>query len=768
MLPCLVLCLGSVVALCSGRASNAAPAGVEDDPAESSLPQARALPPPAEETGAPKDESGKSSATRGAQAPPDEVELDGVEPGEAETAPPLIEGPLPPIVITASRLSERGLQSPYSVATVSGETAIRRGFRTLPETLREVPGVLVQKTGHGQGSPFLRGFTGFRTLLLVDGIRLNNAVFRDGPNQYWNTIDPLTVDRLEIVKGPSSVLYGSDAVGGAVNVFTRERPVTADDVVGWERRLFYRYGSAEDSHTVRSEVSGQVSETVGLLGGITLRDFGDLSAGGDTGRLPNTSYDELDGDFKTIVRLCDDADLILAYQGVSQGAVPRTHSTVHSRSFRGTIPGTDLRRDLDQDRHLAYAQLRYNAQELAWLERATLSVSFQQQKELEERIRSNLRKRRQGFTDDNVGVWLQFESPSAVGTWTYGVEYYRDEVDSFFREYNPDGTLRDRRPRGPVADDASYDLVGVYAQNRSRPTDKLEFTVGGRFNYAHAQADEVDPDPASAPAFGGLDEDFNSLVGSVRLLYEATASWNLFGGVSQGFRAPNLSDLTRFDVARSGEVETPAPDLKAEEYLSFEVGTKVQLLSALEASAAYHYTLLDGAIVRFPTGNLIDGDPEVTKDNVGDGFVHGFELALEWQFYEGFRAFGNLAWLEGEADTFVAGVREREPLSRMQPTMVLLGLRWESRTRKFWIEGVVTIADNQDRLSSRDEADVQRIPVGGTPGYTVYTLRAGATVWDGLDVFAAIENLTDKDYRVHGSGQNEAGTNVVLGADWRF
>ena len=88
---------------------------------------------------------------------------------------------------------------------------------SVPEALSETPGVLVQQTAHGQGSPYLRGFTGFRTVALVDGIRLNNSTFRDGPNQYWSTIDALAITRLEVVKGPASVMYGSDAVGGTVN-----------------------------------------------------------------------------------------------------------------------------------------------------------------------------------------------------------------------------------------------------------------------------------------------------------------------------------------------------------------------------------------------------------------------------------------------------------------------------------------------------------------------------------------------------------------------
>ncbi|MBN1441786.1 MAG: TonB-dependent receptor, partial [Planctomycetes bacterium] len=164
----------------------------------------------------------------------------------------------------------------------------------------------------------------------------------------------------------------------------------------------------------------------------------------------------------------------------------------------------------------------------------------------------------------------------------------------------------------------------------------------------------------------------------------------------------------------------------------------------------------------------IDGDPEVTKDNVGDGFIHGVELGLAWTFYEGFTAFGNFTWMEGEVDTYVGSTMSREPVSRIQPATGLVGLRWDSPQRKYWAEATVTIVDNQDRLSPGDEDDTQRIPLGGTPGYTVYALRGGVEPMRGLKLFAAVENITDVDYRVHGSGQNEPGTNVILGADWRF
>jgi len=127
------------------------------------------------------------------------------------------------IIVTASRRSEKAFVVPYTVNVQDARELIEnRQVRTLAEALRELPGVMVQKTGHGQGSPYIRGFTGLRTLFLIDGIRLNNSTFREGPNQYWNTVDPFSVQRLELVKGPSSALYGSDAIGGTVNAISRD------------------------------------------------------------------------------------------------------------------------------------------------------------------------------------------------------------------------------------------------------------------------------------------------------------------------------------------------------------------------------------------------------------------------------------------------------------------------------------------------------------------------------------------------------------------
>lgn len=662
------------------------------------------------------------------------------------------------IVITATRSPTAAFDSPYTTEVISSEQVSEGMYRTTPEALRGIPGVMVQKTSHGHGSPFIRGFTGFRNLVLIDGVRLNNSVFRDGPNQYWNTVDPLSISRLEVVKGPSSVLYGSDAIGGTVNAITK-RPTSYGEGLESGGRLYYRVSSAERSHTGRGELSATVDGDFGLFIGGTGKHFGDLQGGHNIRRQSNTGYDEYDTDFKAEYYLNPDTKIVATHQRVRQNNVPRTHKTVSAKSFDGTTIGNELKRDLDQERELTYVQL--HAENLgSFIDTAKLSVSHQRQSETRDRVKNNGDRDLQGFEVDTLGFWAQLESPSPIGHLVYGVEYYHDNVNS---------VSSTNAIQGPVADDASYDLVGVFIQDTLDLSDSIDLILGGRFNYARADADSV-RDPNSGTQIT-LTDDWSSFVGSVRVVshLDDEDHWNLYGGVSQGFRSPNLSDLTRFDTARSNEIETPAPGLDSESYISFEVGLKANY-DGFTMQAAYFYTDIEDMIVRTPTGNIISGDSEVTKRNAGDGFVQGIELGASYRFHPQWTVFTAVTWMEGEVDTFPtsAPVVSREPLDRLMPLTGLVGLRWEDPSGKFWLEGLLTIADNQDKLSTRDAADTQRIPPGGTPGYEVLSVRGGWRLHDNVNLTLVLENITNEDYRVHGSGQNEPGRNFVIGMDITF
>ena len=687
------------------------------------------------------------------------------------------------VVVTASRSESTVLDAPFTAHVVdSSDFRDRRSVRTFADALSTTPGVMLQRTGHGQASPFIRGFTGFRTLALIDGIRLNNAVFREGPNQYWSTIDPYTIDRIDVVKGPSSVLYGSDAVGGTVNAITKNPrlPAAATTVrdgkgtvtqAAGGREIHgsteYRYASAEDSHTARGELSLGLSPNFGIIGGLSLKSYGDLRGGDVIGRQRNSGYDEIDGDLKMLWKLSDNTDLTVALYHFEQNNAPRWHSTIFSQSFDGTALGTDLRRDFDQTRDLAYAKLE--TRDVApWLSKATFTLSFHRQTEEQDRIRDGGRRDVDGFQDDQYGFSVNLESPSPIGKLTYGVEYYHDEIQSWGSRWNPDGSLRNIKPRGPVADDSSYDLLGVYLQDEIKVGSRLTITPGVRWTFAHMDAGVVDPDPGDALVLDTFTESMSAVTFSLRGKYDISEKWNVFTGLSQGFRAPNVNDFTSFDIARSGELETPTRNLDPEQYLAFEFGTKANIADKIDLYAAYYRTWIDDQIIRFPTGNVVNGDPEVQRVNSGDGYIQGVELGASWGFAKGWVASGNFAWSEGEVGQFNNGAVGVFPVSRIHPLTAQLAVRWESDDAKWWAEGSAVLARHQDRLSPGDMGDTQRIPPGGTHGYAVYHLRAGWKPTDNINIFAACENITDEDYRIHGSGINEPGRNFVLGAKFAF
>ncbi|MFT7487023.1 MAG: hemoglobin/transferrin/lactoferrin receptor protein, partial [Candidatus Paceibacteria bacterium] len=305
-------------------------------------------------------------------------------------------------IITPTASERAPMDVPFSGEVISEQQMARRAYRTTPEALRDVPGILLQETAVGHGSPYIRGFTSFRNLFLVDGIRLNNSVFRSGPNQYWNTVDPLLIESLEVVKGPGSVLYGSDSIGGTVNARTRMayRSSPDDSLAG---KLVLRHSSAEQSFVGRLEGSLLGDNGVGVLMGLGGKSFGDLVAGGSTGTQPGTGYDEVNGDLKLDGTSAAGAHWTFAMQHLAQNDVPRTHKTDQAISFHGTTIGSDQRRDLDQERTLVYGQVRGET-DAAFFDRYFLSLSWHRQEETRQRTKSNSSRSEQGFDVGQAGL----------------------------------------------------------------------------------------------------------------------------------------------------------------------------------------------------------------------------------------------------------------------------------------------------------------------------------------------------------------------------
>jgi hemoglobin/transferrin/lactoferrin receptor protein len=675
---------------------------------------------------------------------------------------------LKPLVVTASRSERVAGDSPYSTEVLDDSFLRENSRRTLPDALQYTPGVLVQKTANGHGSPFIRGFTGRQNLLLVDGVRLNNSTWRSGPVQYWNTVDPLSIDRIELVRSHGSVLYGSDSAGGTLNAFTKSSDFRSRSAgqsylagaAGYEFRT-----SGQGSHVGRLEVDTGIGESFGAWLGLSTKDFGDIEDSA-IGRMRGTGYREEALDFRFDWALSPDSTLTLAHQYVNQDDIARWHRTLDNPGWTHgnhvTTPGLWTSNSHDQERSLSY--LRWageNPQADAAIQKwnATLSYQSADDSETQNRLPAEDSLRASHIDLETIGLDLTMESRLGPGSLVYGFDYYHDEVDSSGFRNNQAGTSF--RESLPVADDSSYDLFGIFAQYTWNPLDALEITAGARNTHAEATLGRYYD--SSGAIQTDQSRDWDSLVGNLRALYRIDEHWRIFGGVSQAFRAPNLDDLSGNLTAKSGSTALGSTNLDPEEFLTFELGTR-HVADDFSLEAAVFYTDVQDLITAVP---ILDGGRDTINTNAAEGYVYGVELAAAWRFHPQWTLSGFTAWQDGRTETarFLGGPVQDKPMTRLLPPTGSLALRWTAENGAYWVEGRLMAAAREDRITAADQAaDAQRIPTGGTPGYAIASLRGGWQVNEHLELTCGLENLTDEDYRHHGSGQNEPGFQGVFSA----
>ena len=670
--------------------------------------------------------------------------------------------PIPEVVITATRSATSLSQVPAAIKTLDQKQMAERLVRTFPEALRETPGVSIQKTSNGQGSPYIRGFTGFRNLMLIDGIRFNNSTFRDGPNQYWNTIDQYSLGRIEVLPSQGGTLYGSDAIGGTVNAFTKGSGYLSEAEGGFFARgqLDYRHSTAEHSNVEHIESSIGQGQRWGLHLGATLSDFCDVTDGSGH-QQRNTGYDQWAFNMRLDISLDDHWAFTAVHQQLRQNDVWRTHDTTSGVSFAGTTIGTNRIRLFDQSRSLSYARIA-GTDLNGVIDAASLTISFQTAAENQYRVTGPGVTTYQDVDVSTLGLDLQFESGSPFGRLTYGIDYYHDWLET-------DGA---NNFAGSVADDASYDLLGIFLQDEIDVGDRLHFFVGGRFTHVRADAGKFqarNPTTGAAAGMGSFADEYQNFSASARFIIDLDEQdhYQLYGGVSQAFRAPNMSDLTRDDFSQTGVFEIPSPGLSPETYLTYEIGLKAQTES-VTASLGYFYTQIHDMIIR----RVITAGPPVTvsKANGGNGYMQGVEFAARWQIDPHWSVFGHVAWVEGQSEQFTGNTLQKgnQPLGKVMPLVGYAGVRWQTKDSRFWTEFVGLSYAQSWRMNAADQADTSRVPTNGTPSFLLLTLRGGYKVTENLILTASLDNLLNKTYRYHGSGSNEPGFGANLGATVKF
>lgn len=610
--------------------------------------------------------------------------------------------------------------------------------------LQNEVGIMMQRTAAGQASPFVRGLTGQQVLILVDGIRLNNSFFRRGPNQYFNTIDPGMIQQVEVVRGQGSVLWGSDAIGGVVNLVTRSADthdgINHGDYNGAE--FHQAYNTSDSSSYSRLNVEGRMGD-VGVFGGGMFNSVNNLDTGFGFGRQPGTSYQQYAGDVKFQYLMDRDQMLTVSLQHHEQEDVPRSDRFPGFPGDRNNSNSAGGARFFDpQQRDLAY--IRYEALDpIAGIDALTFTTSYHRQREEQKRGMPTVRTQETDVESVGINVVAVHELPEGFGKLSAGVDWYHDDVDSAFGG-TASGVI--------VPDDAYYERFGAFVNWDVAVTENLNATAGVRYETTNTGGTPI---IANTPV--AVNAHFADWVGQVGLVYKLADDVNLVGSISEGWRAPNLDDLmaNNPNVLQQG-MSVPSLDLVPENSVNYEIGVKTD--GRLKTQTFVYWMDIDDNIVS------IAGGSNTFRSANEDSIVQGVEFSGQYELHEASSLYGNFWYTYGKNE--VTG----SPLSRIPPAQGILGLRWDDPCSPTYLAIYTWMVRRQDRLEQVRDITDERIPIGGTPGYATLNIRAGTTLGDENQhrLSTSLENITDKAYLVHGSGVFGTGFTARLGYSWIY
>ena len=655
------------------------------------------------------------------------------------------------ITVTAKEGNPTSFEVAPALTRINQETIKRRAPRILPDALRGESGVYIQETTPGQGTPIIRGLLGSSTVIVIDGMRLNNAIFRPAPNQYFALVDPYNVNQIELIRGASPTLFGNGAIGGVVSVRT-PIPQFETDVWTWNGNLQGMFQSADLTRMTRLALNGGF-QGLGLSGGFTYQGHDDLRGGGDIGRQSPSDYEVFAGDAKIFIG-DENHNVLINFQFLEQPKTPRydqlTEGSGQDQPSASEFLFEPNNRLFIHGRYLHYPRLTF-------VYRVEANLSFQEIND-DRRIRdfeSILRdqeENRDRLLEFNLKFLSHWEE-NAV--FRYGVQVLRDDVRSRRKRHNLDTGAVNTVP-SRFANHSSITSGAAYLQTKLHPSSLWEFTVGGRWSY-------VDIEVPKADRAVGTDLSISELTGELGTVVHLTKTVNLVANVGRAFRAPNIFDLSTLGARPGNRFNIPNSDLGTEKAWSFDGGVKWET-QHLSGEVIGFYTKIDDKIASIPTGAVTtDGRVVVQNANLNKVTLMGFETGLLWLWSEQGELFGNMTFVWGK-ETFTDG--RTDPADRVPPLNGRIGGAYQI-TPQLRVESFVRFATRQDRLSPRDETD-PRINPDGTPGWITLNFRSSYDFGSGLIARLSLLNALDQPYREHGSGINSSGINAIVSAEASF
>lgn len=697
------------------------------------------------------------------------------------------------IVISASKFEQSKRDIPQKIISISAESVQFVNPQTSADLLESTGQVYIQKSQLGGGSPMIRGFSTNRLLITVDGVRMNNAIFRGGNLQNVISIDPLSIQNTEVTLGAGSIIYGSDAIGGVMSFYTQIPIISRTDSLLFKSNAIVRYATASDEKTGHFDFNMGYKKWA-FLTNVSYSDFGDLrmgSHGPDEYLRPEFALVTNTGD----VVIKNNDPRVQKVTGYNQlNLMQKAHYEPHETlSFDLGVFYTTTSDFSRYDRLINYrkgtlrsAEWHYGPQQ--WFmtnlqvtklssnsnlyDKIETTIAYQnfQESRRDRDFNSSIRNLR----DEAVDAYsfnLDFENKLSLKTeFFYGVEYIYNKVMSHGEEENiAANTLIPTVSRYPNG--ASWQSAAAYSSIKYKPNSKFVFQSGLRFNHIISNADFTANNVYLNLPFSTAKNDASALTGTAGIRWSPNSiiQWKL--NASSAFRAPNIDDIGKVFDSAPGAVVVPNDNLRPEYAYGGELGLKLDFSNKLVLDMSTYYTYLDNALVR--RDFTLNGETEIMYDgqlstvqaiqNASKAWIYGFEVGLKLMFTKQLKLTSQYSVIGG---TEVEGAIE-VPVRHAVPNFGNTHLVYAKDNFKFDVYANYNneLAFNQLAPTEIEKDYIYAKDAHGNPySPSWYTLnfRTQYQISDATTITAGLENITDQRYKTYSSGIAAAGRNFIL------
>lgn len=699
------------------------------------------------------------------------------------------------VVVSASKWEQKREEVPNKITSIKVKEMTYLNSQTTADLLGNTNEIFIQKSQLGGGSPMIRGFSANSVLLVVDGVRMNNAIYRSGNLQNVISLDPNIIENAEIIFGPGSIIYGSDALGGVMDFHTQKVLYSQDENNLVKGNAMIRYSSANAEKTGHFDIAfGQ--KKWGFVTSATFGDFEDLKMGSlNNDEYQRISYQERIGDQDSMVANSDPN--IQKYSGYNQVNLMQKIGFKVSESFElnygfhysttSDLPRYDRLIQYEEE-YFKYGDWYYGPQEWmmhnfsARFKKNTLlfndaSFIFAYQTSEESRHSRKFNEEIKSSRTENVDMFnLNFDLDkklSEKNTLFYGLEGTFNNVQSTAFASNimtgenfPEST---RYPDGG----SEYFTAAVYANFKSNLNTKLTLQAGLRYSYVYSLSKFTDKSFYPFP-YDEIELSTGALNGSFGLVYRPASSWQMNMNLSSGFRAPNIDDIAKVFDSKPGNVVVPNPGLKPEYVYNIDAGVSKKIGNKIRIEATGFYTIISDMMERsdfqFDGQDSIMYDGEMSNvqaiQNVKSGWIAGGSISFLADITEhiGFKTTAN--YMQGEDN-------EGLPIRHVSPFFGSTGFTYSAKKIKVDFYAVYNGTISNDKLAESEQGKsyIYATDENGnsySPGWYTLNLKGYYQFTSYLQLNLGLENFLNHRYRPYSSGIVSPGRNFIIALRAKF